>query len=893
MSVDATLHVDTSGEDPMHAAETNRRGLLRRTELLATLDRATRKRVTIVSAAAGSGKTTLLREWARSSTDRVVIVSTRPGEMDARQFWAGVLEALGTSELAESDAPDPVMAPDVGSIFAEVLDLLQSAPDRIVLIVDDLHELKSAEALNRLEALIERLPANSRVILSSRRDPQIHLHRVRLEDEVAEIRAVDLQLSEVETGALLRESGLTLSEEAVASLHDRTEGWAAGLRLAAISMSDHPDPERFVQEFSGGHRAVAEYLIAEMLDSQPPEVRDLLLRTSVVDRVNGDLADLLGGQTGSERILLELEDANAFVVSLDPGRTWFRFHQLLADFLRLELRRTMADEVAVLHRRAADWFLDHGDVPGAVRHILAAGDWIGAVEVISDNVFGLALDGRIETVDTLLASLPRGAAIEHPELALARAITQLERGHLEEAATHLDRAESHLGGVSTRRRPHLAAGVASSRQALARQRGQFGAVIDQVEALKSSPNDSPDGHLVLTADLRAVTLMHLGIVEMWSGSLVDAERHLQEGAVLAQGIGHPYLEIACRANLAFLSGFTSFAIGRERSEKALGLAESYELENRPVVAPALVTIGGNMVCMGEFDGAGHWLERASTALEGGVDPALAVHLHASNGMLHAAVGDLSAALVELLRAEESQTRVDGEHVLAGMVAGWRVATEARLGRVVEARASLAALPEDYFDRGEIRNARAVIEMAEGNPAAALDSLESVVEGNLSVAHDLNLVEAHLLAAKAHAQLGHRDAARRETEDALAAAEEERLILPFALCDALPLIEDLHSHATAHGALRIEVRQMLTGSTPTRRNVPSEPALDHLSPSELRVLGYLPTNLTRPEIANELFVSLNTVNTHIRNIYAKLGVNGRSAAVATARKAKLLAAGRSR
>jgi LuxR family maltose regulon positive regulatory protein len=893
MSVDAAVQVDSSGVDPVHGAEANRRGLLRRAELLARLGHATRKRVTIVSAPAGSGKTTLLREWSRSSTDRVVIVSNRPGGMDARDFWAGVLEALGPSDGAEVDEADPVTTPDVDSIFAEVLTALESAPGRIVLIVDDLHELKSAEALTRLEVLIERLPANSRLILSSRRDPQIHLHRVRLEDEVAEIRAVDLQLSEVETGALLRGSGLTLSEEAVASLHDRTEGWAAGLRLAAISMADHPDPERFVEEFSGGHRAVAEYLIAEMLDSQPPEVRDLLLRTSLVDRVNGELADLLCEQAGSERILLELEDANAFVVSLDPGRTWFRFHQLLGDFLRLELRRTMADEVPVLHRRAADWLLDHGDVPGAVRHILAAGDWVGAVEAISDNVFGLALDGRIETVDSLLASLPRGAAAEHPELALARAITQLERGHLEEAATHLDRAESHLGGVSTRRRPQLAAGVASSRQALARQRGQFGAVIDQVEALKSSPDDSSDGYLALTTDLRAVTLMHLGIVEMWSGSLVDAERHLQEGAVLAQGIGRPYLETACRANLAFLSGFTSFAIGRERSEEAIGLAESHELENRPVVAPALVTIGGNMVCMGEFDGARHWLERASTALEGGVDPALAVHLHASNGMLHAAGGDLSAALAELLRAEESQTRVDGEHVLAGMVAGWRVATEARLGRVVEARTSLAALPEDYSDRGEIRNARAIVEMAEGDPTAAIDTLESVVEGNLPVAHDLNLVEAHLLAAKAHAQLGHRDDARRETEAGLAVAEEEGLILPFALCDALPLIEDLRSHATAHGALRIEVRQMLTGSTPRRRNLPSEPALDPLSPSELRVLGYLPTNLTRPEIANELFVSLNTVNTHIRNIYSKLCVNGRSAAVATAREAKLLAAGRTR
>jgi LuxR family maltose regulon positive regulatory protein len=893
MSVDATAQIEASGEDPMHSAEANRPGLLRRAELLATLERATRKRVTIVSAPAGSGKTTLLRQWARSSVDRVVIVSNRPGETDAQRFWAGILEAVGPSDPGGGEEADPVTTPDVDSILGEVLTLLGSASERIVLIVDDLHELRSPEALARLETLVERLPSDSRLIFSSRRDPQIHLHRVRLEDEVAEIRAVDLQLSEAETGALLRGSGLTLSEEAVASLHDRTEGWAAGLRLAAISMADHPDPERFVQEFSGGHRAVAEYLIAEMLDSQAPEVRDMLLRASLLDRVNGELADLLGERTGSERALLELEDANAFVVSLDPGRTWFRFHQLLTDFLRLELRRTTADDVPVLHRRAADWLLDHGDVSGAVRHILAAGDWVGAVEMISDNVFGLALDGRVETVDALLASLPRGPATEHPELSLARAITRLEHGHLEEAAAHLDRAESHLGGVSTRRRPGLAAAVASSRQALARRRGQFGTVIDQVEALESPPADGSDAHLVLTDDIRAATMMHVGIVEMWSGSIVDAERHLQEGADLAEAIGRPYLEVACRANLAFLSGFTSFVVGRERSEKAIELAESHGLENGPVVAPALVTIGGNMVCMGEFDGARRWLERASTALDGGADPALAVHLHASNGMLHAAAGDLPGALAELLRAEENQAQVEGEHVLAGMVAGWRASTEARLGLVDQARATLRALPDDYSGRGEIRNARAVIEMTEGDPTAALDTLEDVVKERLPVAHDLNLVEAHLLAAKAYAQLGRREDARRETEDALAVAEEERLILPFALCDALALIEDLHSHATAHGALRIEVRQMLTGSTPIRRSAPSDPPLDPLSPSELRVLGYLPTNLTRPEIAAELFVSLNTVNTHVRNIYAKFGVNGRSEAVATAREAKLLAAGRSR
>src|SRR6266700_6977812 len=188
---------------------------------------------------------------------------------------------------------------------------------------------------------------------------------------------------------LLDASGITLSAAGAALLHQRTEGWAAGVRLAALSLVGHPDPERFVAEFSGSDRTVAEYLIAEMLDRQPPDVKDLLLRTSLLDRVNGELADLLTGRPGSEQILLELEDANAFVVSLDPERTWFRYHHLFGDLLRLELRRTLPDQVPALHRRAAEWFSEHGQVVDAIRHTQAAGDWSDAARLLADHSFSL------------------------------------------------------------------------------------------------------------------------------------------------------------------------------------------------------------------------------------------------------------------------------------------------------------------------------------------------------------------------------------------------------------------------------------------------------------------------------------------------------------------------
>ena len=255
-------------------------------------------------------------------------------------------------------------------------------------------------------------------------------------------------------------------------LHQRTEGWAAGLRLAVLSLAGHPDPERFVADFSGTNRAVAEYLLAEMLDRQPGDVQDLLLRTCLLDRVNGELADLLTGRPGSERILLQLEDANAFVLSLDPERTWFRYHHLFGDLLRLELRRTLPDQVPALHRRAAGWFSEHGQVVDAIRHTQAAGDWPAAARLLADHSFSLTLDGYAQTMDALTRAFPAGE--DHPELALVRAGTDLVQGRLDEAAAHLAVAETYTGTAPPDRQHRLRVAIASLQLSLARRRGRPG-----------------------------------------------------------------------------------------------------------------------------------------------------------------------------------------------------------------------------------------------------------------------------------------------------------------------------------------------------------------------------------------------------------------------------------
>jgi LuxR family maltose regulon positive regulatory protein len=866
------------------------RGLLDREDLLQTMDRAVTKRVTVISAPPGSGKTSLLRAWADRSTNphRVTFVSVERDQHSAERFWSGVLDAIGNPAAPIDPETEPATAAfDGDQVVDRVLSEFARQVEPVVLIVDDLHELRSVEALAQLEQLLAVLPSSARVVLSSRRDPPIRLHRLRLAGEVAEIREGNLRFTEDETRELLAASGIRLSDAGVAALYERTEGWAAGLRLAVISLSDHPDPERFVAEFSGGDRAVGEYLIAEMLERQPGEVQSMLLRTSLVDRVNGELADLLTGRPGCERLLLELEDANAFVVSLDAQRTWFRCHQLLADFLRLELRRTLGDEVADLHRRAARWFADHGDILEAVRHTLATGDWPAAARLVADHSFRWVLDGQAGTISAVLQAFPEGASADHPDLALAHAANELNQGRLEEAAAQLALAESHVQSAQPARRRRLAVAIASLRLALARRRGQFTEVIEQVNLLDASISDASEEQIWMGSELRGVALLNLGSVEMWSGRFDDAERHLSEGAELAQTIGRPYLEVACRAHQVFPTRLVSLATARERGRQAVALAERYGLGDRPILAPALGALASWAIWTGEFDEGERWLRRAWDVAQPHLDPAAAVTLRSAAGMAHAARGQHQSALEEFGASARAQSLLTGAHCPATRITGWLAATQARLGMTDEARATLTGFSPEPGRMGSIYNARAVICMADGDPAGALDVLREVPDVTAPTGPAFTFVETHLLAGIAHLKLEDRRAAASAAEAALAAAEPDRLIFPFAMTDAAELLDALPRHETAHSALLADILDLLgSQSAPsTDRELPSQP--EELSPSELRVLRYLPTNLTRPEIARELYVSINTVNTHIRNIYSKLGARDRSSAVQYARELRLL------
>jgi len=626
--------------------------LIDRGDLLAALDRAAAKKVTIISAPAGSGKTSLLRAWADrpGQRHRLAVMHVQRHQQDAQQFWLALLSAVRHASGTTGRTEPPAATPGFNgrAMVDRVLSELEDHRGRIVLVIDDLHELHSPDALAQLTRLLTNLPPNAHAVLATRRDLQLRLHQLRLAGELTEIRGEDLRFTERETRELLDASGITLSEAGAVLLHQRTEGWAAGLRLAAISLADHPDPEQFVTEFSGSERTVAEYLVAEMLERQPDDVQQLLLRTSLLDRVNGELADLLTGRPGSERILLSLEDANAFVVSLDPERTWFRYHHLFADLLRLELRRTLPAQVPVLHRRAAEWFLSHGQVVDAIGHTQAAGDWPDAARLLADHSFSLTMDGQQQTIRALLRAFPPGA--DYPELALIRAGHNVAEGRLDEAAAHLAVAEAYAETTPPDRQRRLRIAIASLKLALAARRGDLADVTEQARFLASPVSGQSDEDIALGNDLRAVALMSLGTVEASRG-LPDAERHLREGAVLARKIGRPYLEVRCLAQLGFASKVRPFATARRRSQEAVVLAERYGWGAEWFIAPALIMLAGTMAWTGEFDEAERWLQRTVRALQADTGADIRLLLHHTTGQLRACRGRHHEALEEFRAAE--------------------------------------------------------------------------------------------------------------------------------------------------------------------------------------------------------------------------------------------------
>jgi LuxR family maltose regulon positive regulatory protein len=863
-------------------------------------------RVTQIAAPAGSGKTFLLRSWIGEAglADRAAWVSVQGWGGDHQRFWSSVADALrgttagGTLVRAVTGPPDP----DGWAVVERLLADLRSLPERIWLVIDDIDELSASEALRQLELLVTRGPAELRVVFATRREVRLGLHRLRLEGELTEIRAADLRFTLDEARELLEAAGVALPDSALTILHERTEGWAAGLRLAALSLAGHPDPERFAAEFSGSERTVAEYLMAEVLERQPEEVRQLLLRTSVLEQVSGPLADVLRGGSGGERILQELERAGAFVVSVDAHRSWFRYHQLFAELLRRELRCSAPGELPALHGAAARWYAEHGHVVEAVRHAQAAQDWGLAIHSLSDHMLELVLEGQGATVRGLLAGFPEGTKTADAELAALVACDEVARGSLEAAERHLALAIGGSASVPAGRRECFEVLLANSCLSVAAERGDLSVVVEQAQRLLA-PATGADAALVVNGvgdDLRALALVSLGAAELWVLRAEDAERHLNLGVALAHRIGRPFLEAAALAHSAWAASFRSFALAQERSTEATELAQRHGWTEEPAVAVAYLTLAVTKVWQMRLEEAEPLLDHAERVLRPEAQPAAGLLLRQARGMLTLAHGRDAEALAAFRATVQPAGRLITEHPATMLMQAHVLQVLVRLGETGHAEQALTELDEQQLERGEIRIAVAALRLAQDDPRAAAATLAPVLNGSVPVTNGGWVIQAFLLEAMTCDALGDTAAAGRALEHALDLTERDGAVFAFVLSPAPELLQRHARQRTAHAALIAEVLDLLVlGWAPgtsgwaapaqDQEGLGSSPSLvEPLTGSETRILRYLPTNLSAPEIADQLSVSVNTVRTHMRHVYEKLGAHRRAGAVERARALGLLA-----
>jgi len=866
-------------------------------------------RITQISAPAGSGKTFLLRSWISDAglADHAAWVSVRGGQRDPKRFWISVADALRDTATGATRVRAVTAEPDLDgwAMVERLLADLDSLQDRIWLVIDDVHELDSSEALRQLELLVMLGPTELRFVLATRRDVRLGLHRLRLEGELTEIRAADLRFSAGEAQALLETAGVALPDSALARLHERTEGWAAGLRLAAQSLAGHPDPERFAAEFSGRERTVAEYLLAEVLERQPEEVRQLLLRTSVLEQVSGPLADVLRGRSGGERILQELEQAGAFVVSVDSRRSWFRYHRLFAELLQLALRSSAPGELPALHGAAAQWYAEHGHVVEAVRHAQAAQDWGLAVRSLSDHMLDLVLDGQSATARELLAGFPAGAITADAELAALVAGDEVTRGSLVAAERHLALATGGSASVPADRRGRFEVVLAILRLSVASQRGDLPTVVEQAQRLLAPAKAADAAPLVNGTDeyQRTLALVRLGAAELWFLRAEEAERHLELGVALARRIGRPFLEAGALAHSAWAASFRSFMLAVERSTEATELAQRHGWAEEPAVAVAYLALGAIKVWQMRLEEAEPLLDRAERALRPEAQPAAGLVLRQVRGMVALAHGRDAEALAAFRAAERLAGLLVTEHPATMLMRAHLLQVFVRIGETERAEQALAELAEEQRERGEMRIAVAALRLAQDDPRGAAAALAPVLDGSAPVTNCGWVVQAFVLEAIACDALGDPAAAGRALEQALDLAEPDGVVFSFVL-NPPPELLNRQARRTAHPALISEILILLSshglggqgqgglgGWSPPRsggvwRGHPPEEI--PLTDSETRVLRYLPTNLSAPEIASQLSVSVNTVRTHMRHVYEKLGAHRRAGAVERARALGLLA-----
>jgi LuxR family maltose regulon positive regulatory protein len=843
---------------------------------------------TLVCAPAGSGKTSLLSaELRREELPPPAWVSLGVGDDEPGRFWGMVLASLRAAGVVPEGSALDTLAPPVRESRRGFMPLLVNAlaelEDPVVLVLDDLHLVRSRECLSQLAFLLLHAPVTLRLVLSTRSDPALPLHLLRVRGQLVEIRAADLAFTEDEAAALLATHGVTLTDELVGTLCARTEGWGAGLRLAALSLKGRDEPARFVEEFAGDDRAVGDYLLAEVLDRQPPRLRRFLLRTSIVERICGDLADALTDDDAGADALATLELTNGFVIGLDSRREWYRYHRLFAKLLRMRARSELGGELAALHRRAARWYADHGEEEHALGHAVQAQDWDLGTALAAQHWFELFVRGQSDALRGLVDAIPVDRLDRDAELAAAMACTALDAGDTASARRHLDRAASAETGLPEDRRRAYLETMALARLYLARQEGDFDGALSAADTLL----EEAAGHGAWSHDARRA-LVHgkLGETALWAFRFDRARAELHEAIALARAIGLDYVAVGALAQLSLLE---QIDVGPERSvaiaREAISLAERRGWVAIPQTAGAHATLAAAALLSDlRPDDAEQHLSRARDALADVDLRQIAFLVAVVSARVHAADGRPDDALHELQGFEVTHRSLATTPFERTMIACTRVRVLTVMGDLQGARNRLAEVAGEPWPVVAATEARMLL--AEGDAAAAVDLLTHA-------SSDVDLgtaVERLVTLAIAHDATGDTAAASRAVEEALEDCERSGHRWPFI--EAGRRMENLLRaqirHGTAHRAIVGELIAAFEDRLPVRRAV--APLLEPLSDREQAILRYLPTTLSNREIASELFVTTNTVKTHLRSIYRKLDVARRRDAVDRARDLRLLSSG---
>jgi LuxR family transcriptional regulator, maltose regulon positive regulatory protein len=857
-----------------------------RGRLMDALDAGIRRPLTLISAPPGAGKTALLGSWiaAGGPPGPVAWLSLDAADADRRRFWRAVLEALtraGAGDSIGELAVHPRVRPDV--LVSELTAALAERQDTVVLVLDDFHEVAEAVHADIDLLLHHPLPA-LKLVIATRADPPLRLSRLRLQDQLTELREPDLAMTFDETAQMLASAGVSMDEGHVRRLWEHTEGWAGALRLAALSLREHPDPGAFVDDFAGDDRAISDYLISEVMSLMSPDERDFLLRTSIVGVLSGDLADTLTGRADGHRHLAELARGGVLLAPLDRRGEWYRYHALFRELLQAELRSDDAALLPELHRRAAVWLADNGDDARGLMHAVEAEAWDLAARLAGERWVDLLLSGEVGALGPLVERLPSEWTVEDPEVALAVASALLDRGDHAEAAKLLALAEAAADRVPAERRRRFAVSFSALQLHVARLRGDLEAAVDTGREL-ARRGDLESG--AIDSDLRALALVNLGIAELWTGALDGAEHHLERARGAAADAGHDWVVLIAISHLAMLSGTRQdYPRAARHAREAIALAERRGWQRTWPAGAAYLVLGTAQFIWDRGDDAADAVELAREALAGTQERPLRATLALLRSGVLGDRGETEAALAVIEAGAEEL----GDFPLVATIRDHFAIREAMLRAQLGDREQAARLVGGgtRTGPGTLRNAVVVaqLQLADGDTEIARETLapwsgqhEETVEG----------VQARVVEALAHDAASDQAGAAESLEQALELAEPGGLrwaLLQFGR-PLQPLLTRQLRRGTSHRALVGELLAALDGSN-GRDRAKAPLVLEPLSPREQAVLRYLPTMMSNQEIASELFVSVNTVKTHLKAIYRKLDVADRREAVRRARRLEMLA-----